>query len=115
VPIRNVTDVWPCGTVTVTGISNTQMLGLKMVTAAPPEEAGPLSVRVPVAGVPPSTSDGSMTKEASAASVGGVGGGAVPVPIKRIADLEIPPHVPVMVMAAAQPDAYVPTVKLAEV
>jgi hypothetical protein len=48
----NVAEVWPLGTVTEVGTVAAGVL-LDRAIVVPPEPAGPLSVTVPVEGVPP--------------------------------------------------------------
>ena len=59
----NVAVVAPLGTVTFAGTLATEVLLLDKDTTAPPEGAGPLSVTVPVEGLPPTTLDGFTPNE----------------------------------------------------
>ena len=63
--IVNVAVVAPLGTVTFTGTLATEVLLLDKDTTAPPEGAGPLSVTVPVEGLPPRTLDGLRERDDS--------------------------------------------------
>ena len=63
--IVKVALVAPLGTVTFTGTLATEVLLLDKDTTAPPEGAGPLSVTVPVEGLPPRTLDGLRERDDS--------------------------------------------------
>jgi hypothetical protein len=67
--------VAPAGTVTLDGTLATGGLLLERETTVPPLRAGPLSVTVPVEGLPPVTLDGLSVSEAT------VGSGAVTVSV----------------------------------
>ena len=63
----------PPATVTLTGTVAANVLLLDSETTAPPTGAGPLSVTVPVEGLPPTTLDGfTPTKLNTTAGAGGV-------------------------------------------
>ena len=68
VVIVNVALVAPLGTVTFAGTLATDVLLLDNDTTAPPKGAGPVSVTVPVEGLPPCTLDGFTCRELNAAS-----------------------------------------------
>lgn len=61
----NVADVAPAGTVTEAGTCATPVRLLVSVTTVPPAGAGPVSVTVPVDGVPPRTLLGLRTTDAA--------------------------------------------------
>ena len=63
--IVNVAVVAPLGTVTFAGTLATEVLLLDKDTTAPPEGAGPVSVTVPVEGLPPRTLDGLRERDDS--------------------------------------------------
>jgi hypothetical protein len=65
----NVAVVDPAGTVTLAGTVATEVRLLESVTTAPPAGAGPLSVTVPVEGVPPRTLLGLRVREDSVGAV----------------------------------------------
>ena len=82
VVIVNVALLAPAATVTLDGTVAADVLSLLSDTSAPPTGAGPLSVTVPVEGLPPTTLDGFTPSELNPAATG------VTV---RGADLVIPP------------------------
>lgn len=63
VVIVNVTVAEPSGTVTLAGTVATEVRLLVRVTTIPPAGAGPVSVTVPVEGVPPCTLAGSRVRD----------------------------------------------------
>src|SRR5258708_29742229 len=70
----NVTVVVPAGAVTLDGTLAAAVLLLERVTTAPPEEAAPVSVTVPVEDcVPPTTLVGFSVIEESFGAGGGTG------------------------------------------
>ena len=64
----NVALVAPADTVTLAGTFAANVLSLDNDTTAPPTGAGPLSVTVPVEGLPPTTLDGFTPSELNAAA-----------------------------------------------
>ena len=77
--IVNVALVAPLGTVTFAGTLATEVLLLDSDTSAPPAGAGPVSVTVPVEGLPPTTLDGFTVRELNPAATGVTVRGAVRV------------------------------------
>ena len=77
--IVNVVLVAPLGTVTFAGTLATEVLLLDNDTTAPPAGAGPLSVTVPVEGLPPTTLDGFTPNELNPTATGVTVRGAVRV------------------------------------
>ena len=74
----NVALLAPAGTVTLAGTVAANVLSLPSDTIEPPPVgAGPLSVTVPVEGLPPTTVDGFTPKELNAAATGVTARGAV--------------------------------------
>jgi hypothetical protein len=71
VAIANETLLEPAGMVTLAGTATAALL-LAIVTTAPPVGASPVSVRIPVTGVPPDTEFDDNTTLASATVVGAV-------------------------------------------
>ena len=69
----------PLGTVTFAGTLATDVLLLDSDTTAPPAGAGPLSVTVPVEGLPPTTLDGFTPHELNPTATGVTVRGAVRV------------------------------------
>jgi hypothetical protein len=65
----NVVDLAPTATVTVGGTVATAVLLLVRATMMPPVGAGPLSVTVPVDGLPPTTLVGLSVTEDNVAAV----------------------------------------------
>jgi hypothetical protein len=91
----------PAATVTVAGTVALETLEVN-VTAAPPVEAGPVRVTVPVDGVPPATDVGDKVSDASPAAV-----------MLRVAFADEVPRVAVRVAVVAVATAEVVTVKVA--
>ena len=91
----------PAGTVTLAGTEAAPLL-LESATCAPPAGAGPFSVTVPLAVVPPATLEGLMLRDEI--NAGTTASGAV---------LVAPPYEPEMVTAAGVETALVLTLKLA--
>ena len=66
--IVNVALVAPPGTVTFAGTLAADVLLLVSDTTAPPDGAGPVSITVPVEGLPPTTLDGFTPSELNPAT-----------------------------------------------
>ena len=77
VVIVNVALLAPAATVTLDGTVAANVLSLLSDTSAPPTGAGPLSVTVPVEGLPPTTLDGFTPSELNTAATGVTVRGAV--------------------------------------
>jgi hypothetical protein len=75
----NVALVAPAATVTLDGTVAANVLSLLSDTTAPPAGAGPLSVTVPVEGLPPTTLDGFTPNELNPTATGVTVRGAVRV------------------------------------
>ena len=76
----NVALVLPLDTVTLDGTVATEVLLLDSDTTAPPLGAGPLSVTVPVEGLPPITGDGFKARDTSAGRMSKLAAFEVPPP-----------------------------------
>ena len=102
--IVNVALVAPLGTVTFAGTLAADVFLLDSDTTAPPAGAGPVSVTVPVEGLPPTTLDGVTPSELNPAATGATVRGAVRV---------TPPYTAEIVTAVEPGTGVVVTVNVA--
>jgi len=113
--IVKVAFVAPLGTVTLAGMLATEVLLLDNDTTAPPAGAGPLSVTVPVEGLPPTTLDGVTPNELNSTATGVTVRGAVRETPPYTAEIVtvVEPDTGLVVTANVVPVAPAATVTLA--